>query len=726
MKDLVVDLRSARRRLESTAIASVRSSGAVPVASEPLQRKTWLIGGAVVALVLLGAFLLLRQPSSRERAPTASPSKPSIAVLFFDNNTGDASLDWLRTALADMLITDLSQSPDLRVLGTDRLYQILGDLNQLDERITSFEVVQEVAERADVNTVLLGSFVKAGESIRISIKVQEAETGEILTSEKAEGVGEDSIFPMVDDLTSRIKRKLEIPRTADLSTERGLQEVTTPSVEAYRYYVEGMALQMALQNQGKSLESMALLEKAVELDPGFAMALTSLSDAHYNLGQWKEFQDYAKRAFENADRMTSRERYYIEGNYYTLKEETFAQGIEAFKKGLELWPDHEDTRNNLAWTYGGLGRREEQIEHLEELRRRASSFPAVYFSLSFAYSTLGKQEQAHRVASDYQKSSPGHNGHAVLGAYHLVWGELDAALDEFETAIRLSPDATGPKWGRRNAFILREEWADAESANRSLFESDELREKYNAALGLADLELYRGKSQAALESIRQAPRVYRESEEPFAGASVFGAELLLEMGRAGDALLEARKAQAIEPGNAGEWLGLFYESLAQARLGRMKDARETAEKLRRRTAPIPSDKEKIRHHHVLGELALAEGNTDEAIRELDKAAAMLHPRGLSGRQDPWHVPIWYSLASAHRAAGDDAKAAEWFERIAESTHEHVDWPILYVRSFYFLGKLHENSGETDRARQYYRRFVDFWKDGDLDRERVEEALGKIS
>jgi tetratricopeptide (TPR) repeat protein len=608
------------------------------------------------------------------------------------------------------------------VLGTDRLYQILRDLNQADERITSFEMVREVAERADVNTVLLGSFVKAGESIRISIKVQEAETGEILTSEKVEGVGEDSIFPMVDDLTRRIKTKLAIPRAADVSTERGLQEVTTSSVEAYRYYVEGEAL----QSQGKDRQSIALLEKAVEVDPGFAMALSTLSDAHYNLGHWKEFQEYAKRAFENADRMTSRERYFIEGNYYTQREETFAQGIEAFKKGLELWPDHEDTRNNLAWTYGRLERREEQIEHLEELRRQGSTFPGVYGTLSAAYSSLGTRQQAHRVAADYQKGAPGSAGHWVLGYHHLAWGELDAALAEFETALSLRPNATLAEWGRRHVFLLREQWAEAESSIRSVSESHELRDKYDAAVGLTNLQLYQGNSEAALQSIRQAPRVYTETEVPFAGASLVDADLLLKLGRPRDALLEARRAQAIEPGNEGEWLGLFYESLAEARLGRMQDAHETAEKLRQRTEPIPSDKEKIRHHHLLGELALAEGNTDQAIGELEDAAAMLHPRGLLGRGAPWHVPIWYSLASAYMAAGDEPKAAEWLERIAQSTTERLDWPIPYVRSFYFLGKIYENRGDMEKARHYYQRFVDFWKDGDLDRERIQEALSKIS
>ena len=96
------------------------------------------------------------------------------------------------------------------------------------------------------------------------------------------------------------------------------------------------------------------------------------------------------------------------------------------------------------------------------------------------------------------------------------------------------------------------------------------------------------------------------------------------------------------------------------------------------------------------------------------------------REPPPHVPIWFSLASAYFAAGEDDRAAEWFERIIDNNVERVAWPIPYVRSFYFLGKIHEKRGDTDEARAYYQRFVDYWKDGDMDRERVEEALGKAS
>jgi len=71
------------------------------------------------------------------------------------------------------------------------------------------------------------------------------------------------------------------------------------------------------------------------------------------------------------------------------------------------------------------------------------------------------------------------------------------------------------------------------------------------------------------------------------------------------------------------------------------------------------------------------------------------------------------------------RASEWFQRVAESTAEHVPWPIPYVRSFYFLGKIHEKRGEMQKAREYYQRFLSFWKDGDMDREWVEEAKRKI-
>jgi hypothetical protein len=102
--------------------------------------------------------------------------------------------------------------------------------------------VKEVAERANVETVLLGSFVKAGPTLRISVKLQEAKSGEILTAEKVEGPGEANLFRMVDDLTRRLRRRFEAPDDAEAELDRNLKDVTTASLEAYRYYAEGINL----------------------------------------------------------------------------------------------------------------------------------------------------------------------------------------------------------------------------------------------------------------------------------------------------------------------------------------------------------------------------------------------------------------------------------------------------------------------------------------------------
>jgi len=714
IKDVVVDLRAARRRLES---------GSFTPAITRAPRKVWFLAGAgaLGILLLAGVAALFLRPARRREAPPSS--KPSLAVLYFENNTGDSSLDWLRTALTDMLVTDLSQSPNIRVLGTDRLYQILREMNRLDERVTSFEVVQQVAERAAVDTVLLGSFVKAGDTIRISIKVQEARSGEILTSDKVEGVGESSLFPMVDDLTRRIKTRFDIPEAADVELDRDLKDVTTSSVEAYRYYAEGINL----HERYKEEEAIPLFERAVALDPGFAMAHAKLSVIHSNLGHDRESERYGRRALEHVDRLSARERYYIEGHYYSLRQETIGQAIDAYRKAVELYPDHASSRNNLALRYAMLERYDEAIEHTEELRRRGMTFPGSYVILAGSYSARGEFEKGYQALQDFLSRSPDNaTGYSHLGFHLSRWGRLDEALEAFQKSESLGPGILWPELGRWGVSTLREQWSEAEAAGQKMAASNDSFWKWVGFFDLAITRLYQGRAAEALRLLEQAARAYPEPGLVRAGAWSYAAHVSLERDAAARALEQAQRAQKEGKGDLAEWEGLFFTASSQARLGRKEEAQKTAEELRRRTESLPTEKEKRRYHHLAGELALVRGDIAQAVDELTKAQSMLPPRGFPGPAGlvP-HVPIWFLMASAHLAAGDEGKAAEWFRRIIESTSEHVEWPIPYVRSFYFLGRIHEKRGEMDKAREYYRRFVDYWKDGDIDRERVEEAKRKI-
>ena len=249
-----------------------------------MRARLWVFAAMGVFVLALIAF---NQWRPRQTAPAAATDKPSVAVLYFENNTGNPQLDWLRTGLTDMMVTDLSQSPDVEVLGTDRLVQILTSMKRQDDRVVSFDTVQN-RETAGVKSVLLGSYMKSGDTIRINIKLQEATTGRILTSERVEAMGESNLFPTVDDLTRRVKAILDIPRrrsdqgllvspasntTARSAFDRDLIDVTTTSIEAYRYYAEGINL----HERGREEDAIPLLEKAVEIDPSFAMALGKLA-----------------------------------------------------------------------------------------------------------------------------------------------------------------------------------------------------------------------------------------------------------------------------------------------------------------------------------------------------------------------------------------------------------------------------------------------------------------
>src|SRR5438045_1386104 len=103
---------------------------------------------------------------------------------------------------------------------------------------------------------------------------------------------------------------------------------------------------------------------------------------------------------EHADRLTVRERYYVEGSYYDGHTDTLGKAIEAYKKALELYPDHASSRNNLALIYVQLERADEAIREYEELRRRGMTFVGTYAGLATMYAATGQFDKAQEVCTN--------------------------------------------------------------------------------------------------------------------------------------------------------------------------------------------------------------------------------------------------------------------------------------------------------------------------------------
>jgi eukaryotic-like serine/threonine-protein kinase len=417
--EMLADLKRLRRDSGRTAAAASGASRApadeatilvTPSGSGAAQRSQPAVAGAarlpniwrriaivtaaaVVVLAAAGAALWWRASSSAGGAGRTT----SLAVLYFENNTGSADLDWLRTGLTDMLVTDLSQAPDVEVLGTDRLLHILTQLNRQDARTVSFDTVQEIATRAGVNTVLLGSFVKSGATIRINAKLQDAASGRILDVERAEASGDANLFPAVDELTRRIRAKLSRASRRG-APDADVKDLTTANVDAYKNYLEAVQL----IEQHKDGAAAPLLEKAVAADPRFAAALEKLATLEQDRGDSKKADGYEQRAFQLRDRLPRRERAYVEGLYYSERAATVPKAVEAFRKTLDAYPDHDEAAENLAVNDAFLGQFDAADRLLADLAKRRPDDPEI--ALAAATVQLYRGRSAAALAA--LKSAP--------------------------------------------------------------------------------------------------------------------------------------------------------------------------------------------------------------------------------------------------------------------------------------------------------------------------------
>ncbi len=738
MKDLVVDLRAARRLLESGTIAVTGAvhSGDAPAAATVARarQRAWLTWGAMAAVLFAGtsAWWYSRRPDAV--APPRS-GKPAIAVLYFENHTGDASLDWMRTGLADMMVTDLSQVREIEVLGTDRLYQILAELRRADDRTVAPDVAQQVAQRAGVDTLLVGSYIKAGNAIRINARLQEARTGRIVTSERVEGPGEASLFSLVDELTRRIRTQIASlvdVRAAPLvskpgagnepALDRDLADVTTSSVDAYRAYVEAMSF----HERGLYSQAIGPLTRAVEIDPHFAMAFAKLSVVHSNLGLLQKSDEYAKRAIDLSDRLTTRERHYIEGLYYTDRLETLERGLNAYTQGLVLHPEHHAMRHNLGLLSSQLERFPESIEQYQELIRRGTTTASSYGNLAESYVGIGEIRRGREILEAYLRQHPeSAAGLQYLGGALIAEGRMDEARATYQKASALNPGSFGTRIGLWTVAVLQDRWAEAESPLKQMAAAANPFEHFLSLALEAELKLGRGRSREAFELIDRTIRHSVSSPEDRAFERVRQAILLLRQHRAAAALAQAAPAATDARNSRAELIATALQAMSQAATGRQMDADKSLADLESRSKLLPGPRGERVVHWARGEIARARGDRRTAAEELTRAHSALPVRGPALGPPSLHPTLWFAAATANLEAGREDEAVRLFERL-QASYERVFDLEAYARSFYLLGQIYERRKDDAKAREQYSRFLDLWRDGDLERSWVADAQKKIA
>lgn len=677
---------------------------------------SWVAGSVIVLLVAVTAFLMWQMESTAR----LQNGKPSVAIMYFENHTGDPAFDWLRTALPNMLVTDLSQSTQIEVLSTDRLYHILDEMGKAKDETNSFEVIQQLAKKARVNTVVLGSLLKAGDVFRLDTRLQDAVTGRILATERVEGNGEPSLFQMVDETTKRIKTTLEISASTDASSDRAIREVTTSSVLAYRRYMEGDRLHL----EGKESDAIPLLEEALKADPKFAMAAAKLSAVHYNLGHPKESYEYAEKAIEFADRLPAQERYYVEGRFYSLKTKTFGQAIEAYQRAINLYPTHTSVRHNLANLYFEMERFDDAKAHYEELVRRGSDFAGTYANLALCYAALGNVDEGVQLLRDYLEEHPEHGGAwAFLGDFLLQAGRLDESAAALQQAELLAPGTLSIQQSWMRYSIVRSDWDRAQRHIEVISGNETPHWQFEAHLQSAILALYRGDLEEALKRCRMASSVFADQGPLTARALITEAAINFQTGNFREAARLAEKARLAASEYPEADTALFLLSVARAGAGDMSTAAKLRQDLLESFEGLPVTILERETFLVDGRIAAVERNWPEAVTQLSEAENRFPERALANAE---RVSVRYYLGLANYESGNYELAGRWFQEVVNSGAARANEPILFIRSHFYLGECRLKQKQPQLAVEMMRQFLSFWSDAQFDRSMVRRAQALIS
>lgn len=356
------------RRLEADGPATARPAppGAVAdeaPASAPRRGRPWPWLAAVL-LAAAGALWLV----ARTRASSGRSTGPqrSVAVLGFRNLSGRADLDWMATALREMLQAELSSASSYRVLAAESAERIRRELALVSTASLSPESLVSVRRRAPVDEIVGGSYLLTdsgpASQVRIDVDVQDAKSGETLHALTETGDAA-RLLDVVSAVGSRLR--LALRESALSPTDSGRARATLPrEPTTLLLYTQGLEKLRA----SEALEARDLLARAVAVEPGFPLAHAALGRAFGALGYDEKARLELQQAFALSDDLPRRERLDVEAELRTATKE-WAKAIEIYEEAFRSAPEDLDSGLELARTQHSAGRWRDALLTVEALHR---------------------------------------------------------------------------------------------------------------------------------------------------------------------------------------------------------------------------------------------------------------------------------------------------------------------------------------------------------------------
>src|SRR5438309_4534701 len=659
------------------AIAGSTGRAAVPAG---VQRWfTWrraLLGGAA-GFGLLGigtaVYMAMRLfgigPVGTLVASGVLAQRDRLVLADFENRTTDSTLG---PSLTEALRVDLAQSGVIRLLDAAAVGQALGRMGRAPGAPLDLALARELAQREGAKAVVHGQVDPLGRGYVVSAELVSAADGAALVSVRETAQDDGAIIAAVDRLSGRLRERIG-ESLKSIRASDPLEQVTTRPLEALRKYSQGVRASDAADMN----RAVALLEQAIALDTTFAMAYRKLAVVLSNSGgAQSRIAAAASAAFRHRDHLTPVERDLAEAYYYTRVEYDPAKTEAAYRAALEQEPENGVPLNNLALLFNSQRR----FAEAESLTVRglavAPSQWALYVNAIQAQIGQGKYAAASRTLALMGQRSPNNPLRPFLRAFmHTAERQYDSAEVAARTLAATTRDLT---------------W------------------QASAAGTLAAVSLVRGRLATAEVQIRQAMTFDEQLGVPgrFDGDAISLAIMEVHYRNAPDAAqreVEAalrRHPLASIPAQDRPYLGLAW---LYADAGRPERARQLVAEYETAVPEGVRRGEPFRHG-AAAQIAFAEGRIPEAIREY---RAWYDESGCA-------VCGLFLLGRAYERAGQRDSALAVYERAVitpgytRAFQEEATLGPTYRR----LGELYEERGQLDKARDYYGRFLDLWKDAD--------------